>query len=154
MADDLKGGWTNRYSTDYSCRFQTRGILRRNFCTPVFWVSEQLDERTVRSRVWEYLFRFQYQYEHGMPQSLQDHIFQEANIQKQLETLELEWKHSLGRDVLAHAAGLFARHRHSQHYATMFSFLYGDEAAAQFGYPLPGLPPFAGLLLAPALGDV
>lgn len=40
LADDLKGGWTNRYTTDFDSKFKINALVTRNFCTPFFWTSE------------------------------------------------------------------------------------------------------------------
>ena len=40
LADDLKGAWTNRFTTDYDSKFKLNALMNRHFCTPVFWTSE------------------------------------------------------------------------------------------------------------------
>ena len=40
LSDDLKGGWTNRFTTDYDSKFKLNALMNRHFCTPVFWTSE------------------------------------------------------------------------------------------------------------------
>jgi len=44
LADDLKGSWTNSYSTDYESKFKLNGFIKRNFCVPYFWTSEKNTE--------------------------------------------------------------------------------------------------------------
>ena len=40
LADDLHGGWTNKFSSDYSSNFKLSALVRRNFCTPFLWTGE------------------------------------------------------------------------------------------------------------------
>jgi hypothetical protein len=60
LVDDLKGGWTNRYTTDYSSKFKIAPLFSRGFCVPIFWVSEELDEIIVKKA--------------GVSISIQDHL--------------------------------------------------------------------------------
>src|SRR5207248_649870 len=40
LADDVGGGWTNRYTTEAQVRFPRRGALKRPFATGLIWTSE------------------------------------------------------------------------------------------------------------------
>ena len=40
LADDVGGGWTNRYTTEAMVRFPSRGALKRPFATALVWTSE------------------------------------------------------------------------------------------------------------------
>jgi hypothetical protein len=40
LADDVGGGWTNRYTTEAMVRFPGRGALKRPFATALVWTSE------------------------------------------------------------------------------------------------------------------
>ncbi len=46
LSDDLKGGWTNRYTSDYDSKFKINALLSRNFCTPVFWTGIHSTKRS------------------------------------------------------------------------------------------------------------
>ncbi|MES1224247.1 MAG: hypothetical protein ABUT20_52620, partial [Bacteroidota bacterium] len=50
LADDLKGGWTNHFTTDFDSKFKTDALVRRNFCVPVFWTSEDFDQQKIIQR--------------------------------------------------------------------------------------------------------
>ncbi len=129
LADDLGGGWTNRYSTDYQHKFKTRALLVRRFCTPVFWTSEPFSPAQAVSRSREYLHRFIYQQQHGMPVTLADHIRQEGTVLRQSGPLV-----PVPPESLSVARSLFEENRHTDDYPFIFTFLYGDAAAATFGY--------------------
>jgi len=36
LSDDLKGGWTNHFTSDYDSKFKLKGFVNKNFCIPVF----------------------------------------------------------------------------------------------------------------------
>src|SRR5262249_28730326 len=64
IADDLKGGWTNRYANEFTHRFQsggTTGILPRwlehFWITGLLWSSEPASERAVREAVLTSVYR-------------------------------------------------------------------------------------------------
>src|SRR4030088_2346706 len=40
LVDDGAGGWTNRFTTEASVRFPSRGALKRPFATGLAWTSE------------------------------------------------------------------------------------------------------------------
>src|SRR5437763_5873864 len=40
LVDDLAGGWTNRYTTEASVRFPSRGALKRPFAAALTWTSQ------------------------------------------------------------------------------------------------------------------
>ena len=130
LADDLGGGWTNRQSTDYQNKFRTRALLVRNFCTPIFWMSEPVDRSLVASRSREYLYRFMYQQRNGMPKTLADHVRQEADVQSRNNQQPV-----IDTEQLATVRALFDTSRQRDDYALIFTFLYGDAAANTFGYP-------------------
>ncbi|EQA44631.1 hypothetical protein LEP1GSC050_1983 [Leptospira broomii serovar Hurstbridge str. 5399] len=93
VADDIAGSWTNRYSTDYSSKFETSPLLNRNFCTPLFFASESLQPKLFRLRCKEYILRTIFQIEHGDPKTLGQHIEQEGKIKiqtNQEDEIELE----------------------------------------------------------------
>jgi hypothetical protein len=77
LADDLQGGWTNRHSMDYDSKFKLNGMLSRNFCTPLFWTSETIDETVIKQRTLAYCYRTIYRTLDAQPQSLEEHMRQE-----------------------------------------------------------------------------
>ncbi len=129
LADDLGGGWTNRYSTDYQHKFRTRGLLVRRFCTPIVWTSEPFSPALLTTRSRACMNRFMYQQCHGMPKTLDDHIRQEGVVQRQTGEAV-----ALSDAALSVARTLFMANRQTDNYAFIFTFLYGDAAAETFGY--------------------
>ena len=51
VADDPRGGWTNRGFTEMGVRFTPRSSLRRGWVPVVFWSSEEIGRASCRERV-------------------------------------------------------------------------------------------------------
>jgi hypothetical protein len=60
LADDWQGGWTNRFTADFDSKFKLNALINRQFCTPVFWTSEDYSVDLIQERTLEYAFRTQY----------------------------------------------------------------------------------------------
>lgn len=147
LADDLKGGWTNRYTTDYQAKFNSYSMLKRNFCNVMFWASDTISEELIRVRTKEYLYRTMYQLQRPEPVSLQDHIMQEAFVAHNAGI-----KPSVDQQLIDHYKTAFAFNKKITDYPFIFNFLYGDHAARQLGYqPLGFVHDFGGYELAPYL---
>lgn len=149
LADDIGGGWTNRYTTDYSLRFPRKiTALHRQYCTPIFWTSDALDTDLIRRRVGEALWRSVYWLSPGggIARTLAEHLQQEINVSRQI-----------GRSHTPAATGdsalrqLYREYRQATGPADLFALLYGDEAAASLGHRPLGAG--KGLLALPDLAD-
>ncbi|EPG74783.1 hypothetical protein LEP1GSC058_1836 [Leptospira fainei serovar Hurstbridge str. BUT 6] len=137
VADDIAGSWTNRYSTDYSSKFETFSLLKRNFCTPLFFASEPLEPNMIRLRCREYILRTIFQLEWKYPKTLGEHIAQEGKVKirtNQEDEIEPEQRF----------VDFYLENRNSNDRSKIFPFLYGDEAAIQFGYDPLGNADFFG----------
>ncbi|HEX8327410.1 MAG TPA: hypothetical protein VF629_07705 [Hymenobacter sp.] len=139
LADDLQGGWTNRYTTDYANKFQLRPLLQRRFCTPVFWASEAYTADLVRRRTLAQAWRTRYQARHPRLKTVAEHLAQEQFVTEQLGLAE-PMPASDMRNMLAR----YDLVRDATDSATLLTFLYGDEAAAQLGHPAWGAWPRGG----------
>ncbi len=132
LADDLMGGWTNRYTTDYQSKFKTGAIVKRNFCTPYFWTSEEYTSELIIDRTRAACYRFIYQKDYPKPETLQEHIEQELFVQENLGT-----KHALAVELQA----FYNDNKETTDLSIIMNFLYGDDAAASLGYtPLGNIP--------------
>lgn len=139
LLDDIGGSWTNRYTSDYDSKFRLAALIKRNFCLPVFWTSENYQEGLVRERTLEYGYRTQYQFTHPQPFTLSDHLSQEIFVAQKLKTTL-----PTGIDV-APLDAYYQTFKESSDYLVIFNFLYGDEATASLGNPTRGIEPeFAG----------
>jgi hypothetical protein len=135
LLDDLKGGWTNRYPSDYDSKFKLNALIKRQFCIPVFWSGENYSSVLIQERTMEYVLRTIYRLTHSQPITFKDHIEQEQYVashscygnKKQefdIKPLDIFYKHN----------------KNSDEYHIIFNFLYGDEACKSLEFPVCGIP--------------
>ena len=139
LADDLKGAWTNFYTTDFDSKFKINAFVHRNFCLPFFWTSENYSEELVKQRTEEYLNRTLYWMEKKRPKSLREHLEQEVFVAQNME----------GKEQLAHLnfdkiAAHFLTHQDSEEYNLIFNFFYGDVGSENLGYKKFGVKEISG----------
>ena len=134
LSDDLKGGWTNRYTSDYDSKFKLGALVNRQFCIPVFWSGENYTQALVRERTEEYALRTLYWLSHPKPVTLQQHVEQERFVAERSGKLT----EYLNDYKVLHA--FYKKHKNSDEYNLIFNFLYGDEACKTLGYPCYGIP--------------
>jgi hypothetical protein len=135
LADDLGGGWTNRYTTDYDSKFNVNDMFKRNFCTPLFWVSENYSVEMIKERTADYCYRTFYRSITPQPLTLDDHVKQEAFVADH-NTFKRE-EGPLTNYSTVHT--LFKGHKDSTSYPTIFNFLYGDSASKELGHSAYGV---------------
>lgn len=131
LSDDLRGGWTNRYTSDYDSKFNINALLSRNFCTPVFWTGEFFSPGLIRQRTLEYAWRVVYRQSLEAPQTLQEHVEQERFVARHAPAPV-----HLTDEEKALTKALYQQHRHSGDYHTIFNFLYGSKASASLEFPI------------------
>ena len=124
VLDDSKGGWTNRFTSDYDSKFKMNALVKRQFCTPIFWSSEPYSEALVQQRTLECAFRTIHWLNHSKPCTLKEHVEQEKFAAQK------------SRVVFAKAADFYAKYCESDSYHIIFNFLYGDEASKSLGMPI------------------
>lgn len=130
LSDDLKGGWTNRFTSDYDSKFKTNAYLRRKFCVPIFWTSENYSESLIQKRTLEYLYRYIYQQTHRLPAKLKEHLEQEIFVASHFKypAIPPEWD-------LPHMMTFYEKFKDTEDYATIFNFFYGDKACETLSFP-------------------
>src|SRR5262249_2153687 len=93
VADDLMGGWTNRYATEFTARCAPEPLRARSeppatlrrwlkpaWITAVLWSSEPASERAVREAVLTAVYRMAYAQQHGPARTLRDMLAQEGHV--------------------------------------------------------------------------
>ncbi|WP_146129831.1 hypothetical protein [Flagellimonas meridianipacifica] len=133
LVDDVGGAWSNRATVDFSSKFLIEPLIKRNFCTPHIWTSEQLTKDIIINRTKEYLFRTFYWTQHGKPKSLKDHVSQETYVAS-----KIDYK---GKDLhidLKDAKDFYSQNQDSQDYSLLFNFFYGDKASEVLNYATYG----------------
>jgi hypothetical protein len=131
VLDDGKGGWTNRFTSDYDSKFKMNALVKRQFCTPIFWSSESYSEVLVQQRTLESAFRTVYWLQNHKPITLKAHLEQEKWVAQQSALLFCR----KGKPIFA-KPDLFTKYWESDSYAVIFNFLYGDEASESLGLPI------------------
>lgn len=136
LADDVGGGWTNRYTTEAMVRFPSRGALKRPFATALAWTSESPTADGLRREVLAAIYRVAFQQGFGLPSSLRQRLQQEG--------FAASFAGERIPEGLDRAQGVIAALGDDPPYPQVFAALYGDEAAQELGYQPLGLPPRAG----------
>lgn len=135
LPDNLKGGWTNLYTTDYDSKFKINALVTRTFCTPFFWTSESYTEQLIRSRTLEYAFRTIYWLTNPKPKTLKDHIEQEIYV---AERSKLN-SDNLDTNDFELLDNFYSKYQESDDYGIVFNFLYGDNASKSLEFPTYGI---------------
>jgi hypothetical protein len=148
VSDDLKGGWTNRYASEFSLCFEMKPILKRGWLSAVLWTSETPSIQTTRETVLKTVYRAAYIQQHGLARTLREMLAQEGYALAMADcTLP-----ALDDDDLAYTREIITPHLDVKDRPTVMTCLFGDVAAHSLGYAPQGLSPRAGLAL--ALHDV
>jgi hypothetical protein len=130
LSDDLKGGWTNRFTSDYDSKFKINGLISRDFCTPVFWTSEKIIPQEISRRTQEYVFRTIYWLTYPKPVTLKEHVLQEIFVSKQMA---FDYKDD-GKDFST-MHNFYLQHENATDYSVIFNFFYGDKGSQSLGFP-------------------
>jgi hypothetical protein len=144
VSDDLKGGWTNRWASEYGHRIEGAAITRRGWLTGILWTSEPASADRVREAVLTSIYRAEYLQTHAVPKALGGMLDQEGYAMARAGCTTPV----LDEDDLAYTRGVITPHLDAHDRATVIACLFGDTAANALGYPPQGLTARAGLALA------
>ena len=141
VADDLMGGWTNRYTSEFGIRFELQNYLKRRWLAVTLWTSEAPSRQTVREETLITVYRVAYIQRHGLAHTLQEMLNQEGYAMAMAGC-----QHPvLDDDDMAYTRQVISPHLATQDYATILPCLFGDPAAHSLGYQPQGLSDRAGL---------
>jgi hypothetical protein len=145
VADDLKGGWTNRWASELGHRQGSPALHRRGWAVGLLWTSEPEPARAaVQEEVLTAIFRAAHVLQHGVPTTLAQMLAQEGTAMARAGCTTP----TLEPDDLAYTREVIAPLLDRSDHAALMPCLFGDEAAHALGYPPQGLSPRAGLALA------
>ena len=144
VADDLMGGWTNRYFSEFLHRFEGPSAYKRGWISAWIWSSEGPALQAVREEVMAVIFRAAYVLEHGAALTLADMLAQEGHVMAMAGCSEL----SLDAPDLDYTREVLQPNLEATDLPTLIPCLFGDPAAHALGYPPQGLSHRAGLALA------
>ena len=142
VADDVAGGWTDRYLTDAAHRFRP-GELRYGFATALLWAGESYSAAALTEQVLAACYRTAFILEHGPPETLRQKMTQEGGAAAFAGT-----DFALSADELTYTRAVVTPHLDTTAFPTVFACLYGDLAARSVGYRPLGLSNDAGFALA------
>ncbi len=150
VADDLKGGWTNRYFADMVNRFERKYEIARGWATVLFWTSEEPTTDRARTATFAAIYRTAYERRLGPATTLRAMMEQEGRAARFAGE-----RATLDGAALASVESTLAPHLDSKAYPVIAAALYGDAAATALGYPPLGIPAFGGYAaaLAQALAE-
>jgi hypothetical protein len=144
VSDDLKGGWTNRWASEFSHRIEYAAITRRGWIVGILWTSDSPSEQNVRDAVLTSIHRVGYLQTHAAPKTLGEMLDQEGYAMAHAGCTAP----SLDDDDLDYTRSVITPLRQATDRATVMACLFGDTAAKALGYEPRGLSDRAGLALA------
>jgi hypothetical protein len=134
VSDDLKGAWTNQFTSDYDSKFGFSGLIKRDFCVPVFWTSEDFTPEKIKQRTLEYALRTIYWLSKPKPKTLAEDLAQEIFVASQIPVQNQEQTADF-----ADFDKFYTENQNSDNYHLIFNFFYGNQAAESLGFPVYGL---------------
>lgn len=144
VSDDLKGGWTNRWASEFGHRFEPAAMIRRGWIVAVLWTSEPASEAAVREAVLCGVYRAAHIIAHGYAKTLGQMLDQEGSA---MATAGLT-SPALDADDIEYSRDVITPLRSAADRATQIACIFGDAAARALGYEPRGLSERAGLALA------
>ena len=144
LADDVGGSWSDKCTVDYTSKFNIEPLIKRGFCTPYFWCSEEFTKEKIVSRTQEYAYRTLFWIDICEPKSLKDFVHQEIFVASKTSSK----KDSLKKENLKIAKEYFNQNSESEDYSILFNFFYGDEASQTLNYPTYGASKNLGFIFA------
>jgi hypothetical protein len=144
IVDDLMGGWTNRYFSEFFHRFEGPSAYRRGWMSAWIWSSETPTLQALREEVMGVVFRMAYVIEHGAALTLADMLAQEGHVMAMAGCSDP----SLEASDLDYTREVLQPYLEATDLPTLIPCLFGDRAAHALGYPPQGLSHRAGLALA------
>ena len=150
VMDDLKGGWTNRYSYELNGRRMPnpRDLPPRQrarfWITGVLWSSEPPQAVAVRRAALQSIYRTYYVLKHGPARTLEEILRQDGWVMRKAG-YEFPPLDSASRSRTREVIELCAD---CDDVGTLVECLFGAEAAKTLGYSGWGLAPWAGISLA------
>lgn len=144
VADDLLGGWTSRYDTEFKRRFGSKPYHHRGWIEGGLWTSEVPSARAVREEVLTAVYRAAHIQQHGFALTLGEMMRQEGFAMARAGCVQPV----LDEEDLAYTREVIQEYLGAKDQPMLMACLYGDEAARSLGYRPVGLSARAGFALA------
>jgi hypothetical protein len=143
VADDLKGGWTNRFASEASICFEQAPLLKRCMIAAPLWTSDEPSRNDAHAEVLATCYRSAANRLVGPPRTLGEKIAQEGLVARFARRNEPR----LTGDDAAYTRDVLGPHLSSVDPGIHIAALFGDEAARALGYRPLGLSRRAGLAI-------
>lgn len=140
IADDLKGAWTNYYSTDFDSKFKLNAFVSRKFSVPYFWTSEDYNIEIIKTRTIEYINRTIYWLDNSKPKTLKEHLEQEIYVASKTNQ---SYK-AVEKVNFKEIENFYLENMDSDEYDKIFNFFYGNEGSENLGYKQYGIMELTG----------
>jgi hypothetical protein len=154
MADDLKGGWTNRYDYEFTWRLragpppadqlQLPRWVKHFWINALLWTSEPASEQAVRQAILTAIYRAAFVQKHGPARTLAEMMKQEGAVMLRAGCTGP----ALEEDDIAYTREVLEPFLTAEDKRTCMECLFGDEPGKTLGFTPRGLSPWAGLALA------
>ncbi len=144
VADDVAGGWTNRFATEFSHRFESKRLYDRGWLIGILWASEPPSLQRTREEILTAAFRLDHIRRHGQARSLRERLVQEGAAMARAGCIAPV----LDADDLEYTREVIAPYLDSTDMRTAVECLVGDAAGKTLGFTPRGLSPLAGLAMA------
>ncbi|MDQ2730589.1 MAG: hypothetical protein M3Y56_02930 [Armatimonadota bacterium] len=144
MTDDAGGGWTDRYTTEFSHRFETKPLFRRGWLPGVLWTSEEASVETACQEALSAVYRGAFVQQHGWARTLGEMLAQEGWVMAMVGCTG----RTLDADDLDYTREIIKPYLETHDHPTIMACLFGDVAAQSLGYQPYGLSHRAGFALA------
>jgi hypothetical protein len=144
LSDDAMGGWTNRYTSEFSQRCGSKPYVKRGWLAGTLWTSEMPSVERVREEALTTIYRGAYIQEHGYAVTLGEILIQEGYAMAMAGCKEP----SNDAEEIDYTREVIAPYLDTKDYPTIVTCLFGDEAARSLGYAPFGLSLRAGFALA------
>ena len=144
VADDFKGGWTNRTLLEFNAKFRDYNCRKRGFVTSTLWTSQEVAPKEAISDLQTTLHRLAYTLRFGEATTLRQMMAQEGYAMSRAGLPPPDFD----PEELRYIREILALHLDSTVEPILIPALFGDSAASQLGYSQLGLPENAGLNIA------
>jgi hypothetical protein len=157
VADDLMGGWTNRYANEFDYRFgggpghSPSGVelslprwLKHFWLFGVLWTSEPPSARAARAAILAAAYRVAFVHRHGQARTLRDMLAQEGHVMAMAGCTGP----ILDAEDITYTREVLIPYFDADDKRTCIECLFGDPAGRTLGFTPRGLSPWAGLALA------
>jgi hypothetical protein len=144
VADDRMGGWTNRFASEHTHRFESGRLYDRGWLIGILWTADIPSPRGTHEEVLTAVHRLAYVRQRGPARTLREKMAQEGHAMARAGCSTP----ALDAEDLAYSRAVIAPFLETADMRTAVECLYGDAAGRTLGFTPRGLSDRAGLAVA------